>query len=104
MRPIKSHTFLGKKYRIKVLAPSKVCKGEAFGTCDPPKRKGKSIEIASDLPDSEKLRIYIHEAIHSCNFGLSEDFVDQASSDIASFLERIGYILPEDKLFASRNK
>ena len=90
-KKVKSSKFRGKKYKIKW---QKVrSKEPAWGNCDAPVVKAKSITIDPSLPAKEELRICIHEALHACMWDLGEETVHETSEDISHFLWRCGWQL-----------
>lgn len=102
-KPIKMHSFCGKRYSIKhVSKKSLQTKQEkehgmiCRGLCNSPNKKKKAIKIDKTLYGKEQLEVYIHEAIHASDFELSEKLVRKMGRDIASFLWRLGYRLKED--------
>lgn len=98
MRHIKSHTFLGKKYKIEWLAPSKVVKGTAYAAVDSPDTKNKKIQFSNDIDDKRLLEIAQHECYHIFDWSRTEKDVTQFAKDVAKFLKRLGYVrLKEDE-------
>lgn len=81
----KSHSFLGKRYRI-VETPS--CLG---GECDAPETKQREIAIPIHGEDIYDLEVCIHESLHACFWWMSESFVRRASHDIARLLWRLDW-------------
>ncbi len=88
-RPVKSHIFRGRRYRIKHVPPSKI--KDEYGWCDGPERKCKTIAIDNSLEELQQLDTYIHEAFHASNWDIDEAAVEQTATDIAKFLWRLGY-------------
>lgn len=98
MKKIKSHTFLGKKYKIEWLSPSKVMQGTAYAAVDHPDTKNKKIQFSNDINEKRFLEIVQHELYHIYNWGRTEKDVTQFAKDVAKFLKRLGYIrLKEDE-------
>lgn len=60
------------------------------GSCDSPDTPKKSIRIASNLKDKEKLEVLIHEVIHAAGWNLCEEFVEQLAYDLSNILWRVG--------------
>jgi hypothetical protein len=96
-KPIKTHTFMGKRYNIKSVSPSKLTyqergkKRQSLGICQNPKKKGKTLKFNNTLTDKEELEVYIHEAKHACHWYFDEHTVEKSSLDLADFLWRLGY-------------
>ncbi len=88
-RPVRTHVFRGKRYRIDLVPPCKIAND--FGRCSPPKSKGKSIQINKRNSNLEELDTYVHEAIHACTWDMDEEAVTEMGKDIAKFLWRLGY-------------
>ncbi len=86
MKHVHSHTFRGKKYKIRW---RKLPKDD--GACDPPTNEGKMITIDPHLSDADLLETLIHEATHACQWDLADDAVNETSHDIARFLSRCGF-------------
>ncbi len=100
MAKVKSHVFRGKRYKILHVPPSILRdknKRKFKADCDHPETKGKKIRISKKLKGLILLDTYIHEACHASAFNLSENLVNEMARDIAKFLTRIGYILPDKK-------
>lgn len=81
MKPIKTHTFDGIKYRIIV--------DELDGNCDTDNHYWLIIE--RDLSKRVGLETAIHEALHACDWRAGESRVTMTAKDIARFLWRLGY-------------
>ena len=91
-KPIRTHVFKGKKYKIKFVPNSIMAKTNADADCDHPNSKHKVIRLVKNgLSEKRALEIAIHEAIHACFWLLDDEGVETASEDIASFLWRMGY-------------
>jgi hypothetical protein len=97
MKRAKHHIFCGKRYKVERVPPSKLKfkdlkEGEVcFGLCDPPTKKGKTIKIDNTLTDFDELQVLLHELLHCLQFSLSEDAVEEMSTDLAKFLWKEGY-------------
>jgi len=105
MKPVKSHVFRGKRYKIEILPPSKVCGGTAYGVCDAPDTKNKKIKFSKDIKHKDLLEIICHEICHSLWFWkLTEKDVTEGARDLANCLKRFGIDAPDDlkKLFKKR--
>lgn len=97
-KPVKSHSFRGKRYNIKKMPPSQMKKRypnkdrkRTLGVCQDPRKKKKSLVFDKTLEGVEELDVYIHEATHACFWDLEEEAVGESSTDIAEFLWRLGY-------------
>ena len=86
-KPIKSHTFRERRYRIKLQRPSI----DELGRCEHPGAKHKAIHLDPDLDGRLAMDTAIHEALHACFWWLSEEVVEKVATDIARFLWRLGY-------------
>jgi len=80
VKPIRTHTFNGLKYKITF--------GEFDGLCDTCKKE-REIIISADLSKFTGLETVIHESLHACNWRASEKSVERTARDIARFLRRI---------------
>jgi hypothetical protein len=58
----------------------------ALGECDPPEKKNKQICILRTLKGKELLRILIHEALHAGLWDITEETVDELSTDLANLI------------------
>ncbi len=85
MRPVRTHTFNGKKHLIHA--------GPVDGICFQSNKKEKNYELFLLHPLSEKngLITALHEALHASDFNMNEEKVDRMSDEIGRFLWRIGY-------------
>jgi hypothetical protein len=61
------------------------------GECQAPTVRDKQMRILSSLRGKRRLTVLIHEMLHAANWHLDEQFVAQASEDIANVLWRLGY-------------
>jgi len=82
MRPVRTHTFNGRKYKITV--------DQLDGMCDTYKKE-RELVILADLNTMAGLETATHEALHCCRWSASEDLVTMTAHDIARFLWRLGY-------------
>ncbi len=83
MKPVKTHTFMGKKYDVYV-GPLRGLTD--FGESDP------SIWIrTSQISERMILNTVIHECLHACKYDKDEKFVNKAATDISRLLWRLGY-------------
>lgn len=64
---------------------------ECDGLCDPPTDKNPAIRLHRSLKGIELLRVAIHESLHAANWDLSEEAVDETSTDIGNLLWALGY-------------
>lgn len=85
-------TILGKRYRFTF---TRRLARRTAGECDhpeaPPPRR---IRVSPDLDEEEKLTIIIHEILHAADWSKEEWWVEQAATDIARILWRLGYRRP----------
>lgn len=89
MRPVRSHVFRGKRYRIRKRAQKKV-----WGTCDSPKRPSKTLYLDPEVMTGGNLNaltISVHEGLHACLWDLDEDSITETSTCVARFLWRLGW-------------
>lgn len=84
MKPIKTHTFNGRKYKIDLLGP-------VDGLTDTFNLDDRHLAILADLKTKQGLITVIHESLHACNWRATEDVVDRVSTEIGGFLWRLGY-------------
>lgn len=88
MKPVRAIKLLGAAWRLKYVASLK----GAWGECDDPTTKGRTIRISEECRGVKELEVLIHEMLHAISFvQFSEEFVAQASCDIARVLWRLGY-------------
>ena len=85
MKPIRSHTFRGRKFKIDI--------GAFDGLCESPYDTDPTpvIRIPADLNTQGGLETCIHEGLHACQWAKGEEIVDESARDIARFLRRLGY-------------
>ena len=87
-KPIKTHSFNGHKYTIRVLPQG------VHGVCDQP-GQDETLLIATDPNTCNGLITAIHEAMHASDYHKKEADVDRCSKDIGRFLWRLGYRIKE---------
>ncbi len=92
-KPIKAHTFNGRRYRIELRNPPDA---GAIGTCDDPSEPERTIYLSPQEDDFTALEVAIHEGLHACFWFLTEEAVDQAALDLASFIQRLGLLREDD--------
>jgi hypothetical protein len=86
---IKSHDFAGHRYKIIWKKPEK----DAWGLCEDNSAPEKTMHVSPNLKEYDFLSTCLDEAIHACNFSLSNDHVDEMASSIGYFLWRVGFRL-----------
>ena len=86
MKPVRTHTFSGQRYRIEIVVLRHV-----EGDIDQPRTKGKTIRIKKGLRGVQLLEVLVHEALHACFPELSEEAVERAGHDISTFVHRHGF-------------
>lgn len=79
-------TIRGKRYRLRFVPGLK-----HYGMCDAPDKAGKEIKVRRSLRGQLKLDTIIHECLHAALWDLGEESIDQAATDIARVLTRLGY-------------
>jgi hypothetical protein len=83
MKPVLTHTFNGRKYKITIRPP-------LDGMCSQYNNERELI-IMESLRTKNGLITAIHESLHAENWIAKEDTVDRVSREIGTFLWRIGY-------------
>jgi hypothetical protein len=92
MRPVRSHVFRGRRWRIHYGKCPDLPK--AHGVCEAPWIPDKGIWI----PEGDTLHALettLHEAGHACHWDLDEEAVQEAAHDTASLLRRLGWVRRE---------
>ena len=89
MKPVRTATFNGRKYKIDI-EPDGV-----RGLCDQYACNDRWIHIFDDLNTQAGLTTVIHEVVHGDHWRLSEDMVERLSKDLGRFLWRLGYRIKE---------
>ncbi|HUV45468.1 MAG TPA: hypothetical protein VMW45_00145 [Dehalococcoidia bacterium] len=93
MKPVRTHTFDGKKYTIYVDEPP-------LGICFNSK-KGRSeneIYIMTSLKEKWGLITAIHETLHAEKWSAHEETIDRVSKELGTFLWRLGFRWVPEKL------
>lgn len=84
--------IMGKVWNLRFAVNMAREKGQALGDCDAPDTVNKEIRIASHLKGEEKLDVILHEILHCAAWHVfDEGFVNQAATDMARALWRLGY-------------
>lgn len=81
MKQPKTATFNGKKYHI--------ITDNLDGNCDTDNKLWLIVE--RDLNKKIGLETAIHESLHACSWGTSEEKVERTAKDVARFLWNLGY-------------
>ena len=85
MKKVKTHTFNGHKYNIK-LTPF------IFdGLTDIAEKEEYNMFVFANLKTRNGLITLIHEALHASSWKGTEEDVDRTSKEIGDFLWRLGY-------------
>lgn len=83
-RKVRSHRFNGRLYKIDIR--------EIDGFCDQYKEDGsREMFIGVDLNTKNGLITAIHESLHAENWAETEEVVDRVSTEVGTFLWRLGY-------------
>jgi hypothetical protein len=61
------------------------------GRCQHPDIVGKEITVAAHLQGEEELNTTLHELLHAAFWDLDEEAIEQAGTDLARALWRLGY-------------
>ena len=77
----------GKAYRLRFADLPE----DGDGLCDPPDKPGKTITINKWLKGERRLDVIIHELLHAAFWDMDEVPVNDAATDIARVLTRLGY-------------
>jgi hypothetical protein len=86
MKPVKTHTFNGKRHHIYVDEPPLgICFNSVEG------KSNNEIYIMTSLKDKWGLITAIHESLHAEKWSAHEETVDRTSKEIGNFLWRLGY-------------
>ena len=88
MQQVKTHSFNGIRYDIKIYDPNDA---RIDGLCDPPTGSGQALRIFTDIETRKGLETCIHEALHACYWAKTEDKVEQTARDVARLLWRLGF-------------
>ena len=86
---VRTHTFNGKRFKMDFEAID--------GRCDQPKKEKRlfpRIVLPNGLDDKRAKTVLItliHEALHAEDWQMTEPKVERISSEIGSFLWRLGY-------------
>ena len=83
MRPVRTHTFNGRKYKIIVSPPI-----DGLCTTYKPERE---LWIMESLRTKNGLVTALHESLHAEKWTADEDTVKRVSNEIGDFLWRMGY-------------
>ena len=83
MRPVKTHTFHGRTYKIRLK--------DIDGDTDTYKLNERFLSVHANLDTRNGLVTLIHEALHAENWANGEEVVDRVSTERGSFLWRLGY-------------
>ncbi len=90
MKPVKTHTFRGRRVKIEF--------GEFDGLCESPRDTDPTptIRILPDINTLRGMETLLHECLHICQWAKSEEVVDGTAHDIARLFRRLGYIIRKD--------
>lgn len=86
MKPVRTHTFNGRKYTI--------IAEKLDGYCDQfdlTAENARTLIILPDLNTRKGLITAIHEALHAEDWTVTEEPIERVSKEIGDFLWRLGY-------------
>jgi hypothetical protein len=91
VKPVRSITILGKRYRLRFIDGRKL--PFDYAQCDEQKAIAKEIRIRQELQRKPRdlVETVIHELLHAADWHLSESFVDATARDIERVLHRLGF-------------
>ena len=84
MKKVKKHTFNKVIYDIDMCGPMN-------GYCDHPRGRRPAIRITAEPYTKKELISILHETGHAEDWAKSEEIVDRISTEIGTFLWRLGY-------------
>lgn len=84
MGPVKTHTFNKVRYDIDICGP-------IDGSCDYRNGGKPSIRITTESFTKQELIAILHECGHAEDWSKSEDIIDRISTEVGTFLWRLGY-------------
>ena len=64
---------------------------ETRGECDSPDTHQKQIRICKTIKEEEELEVLLHELLHAADWSKDEEWVEDASCDIARILWKLGW-------------
>ena len=80
---VKTHVFNGRRYYIDI--------DNVDGWCDQYKTNKRMIHIITKPNTKNELITILHESLHAENWAETEEVVDRVSTEIGSFLWRLGF-------------
>ncbi len=80
---LKTHVFNRRRYYIDI--------DNVDGWCDQYKNNKRMIHIVTKPNTKNELITILHESLHAENWAETEEVVDRVSTEIGSFLWRLGY-------------
>lgn len=89
MKPMKTHVFRRRRYRIRDVAQRKI-RG-LNGECDDPREPRPEIRLSRGQPPRTELITHLDEAMHACLWDLDNEIVAEIADSIGKFLWRRGY-------------
>ena len=84
-KPVRTHTFNGKKHKIYIRPVDGLCLNSEKGERD------YELYIFYSLREKNGLITALHEALHASDFNMQEEKVERISREIGTFLWRLGY-------------
>ena len=85
LRPVRTHTFNGRRYKIDLVGYKLDGMIEAFAL------KDRMMYIMAEAGTKLELETLIHESLHAENWAETEKVVSRVGKEIADFLWRLGY-------------
>tara|TARA_R110002020_G_scaffold249581_1_gene463517 strand:+ start:1486 stop:1764 length:279 start_codon:yes stop_codon:yes gene_type:complete len=64
---------------------------ETRGECDSPDTPKKQIRICNSVKGEEELEVLLHELLHAADWSKDEEWVEDASYDLAHILWKLGW-------------
>ena len=82
-------TLMGRRWRV--IENSTELPRNWDGSCDPPKKKNKTIHIRGKLSEERYLEVLLHEMMHAIDEHRDEAAITEAARDMARALIRCGF-------------
>ena len=100
---IKRITLRKRSYRVVLVSKLGSEENPIYGDCSNPNIPNRTIRYLSGLKGEKRLDVLIHEMLHACFWDISEESIEESSSDVARALWRFGWHMNDEEGYKGKS-